>query len=456
MRGAAAAGRPHKPVCMGSTPIPATKRFRTETIMSVKTNCIYNENCVQTMARMPADSVQCVITSPPYWGLRDYHIPASVWGGEPHCKHAWGTEQIYHRGGPHGNRVMLQGGRSVVEAQAEVKTIHAGRFCQECGAWQGCLGLEPTPEQYVDHVVKIFRQVRRVLNDHGTLWLNLGDSYASGMRTKYADDRHKYKTARAIDMRPPTPDGLKSKDLIGIPWRVAFALQADGWYLRSDIIWSKPNPMPESVRDRPTKAHEYLFLMSKSERYYYDADAIAEPVKEPLRRRADRIGGMSWESRQQHSECGIYARNMRAPSGWDTSTGEGGHGKFHKNGRENNSVKKYDGTGYGSDGSKVRNHKGNAMNKPDGKRNRRSVWEISTQPFPEAHFATFPEKLVEPCLLAGSREGDVVYDPFMGSGTVALVALRGRRIFVGSEISAEYCAIAQKRIEPLQQQLNMF
>jgi DNA modification methylase len=261
-------------------------------------------------------------------------------------------------------------------------------------------------------MVAVFREVRRVLRDDGTLWLNLGDSYASGevgrkdgrtrslpgMTTKFLDQKPR------SECRTHQETGLKPKNLVGIPWRVAFALQADGWYLRSDIIWAKPNPMPESVTDRPTKAHEYLFLMSKRERYYYDAEAISE--------RCDYLGG---------GMMNVGARNKLPPG---TVGGQSGISY----GRERDT----------SSG-----------------RNRRTVWNIATQPFAEAHFATFPQKLVEPCVLAGCPSGGVVFDPFMGSGTTGVVAARLGREFVGIELNAEYMAMAQRRIEAAEAQLML-
>lgn len=249
---------------------------------------------------MPEQSFQCCVTSPPYWGLRDYGI-------------------------------------------------------------EGQIGAEPEIESYLARLVEVFREVRRTLSDDGTLWLNIGDSYTSGGRAWRAPD--KKNGARAMTYRPATPSGLKPKDLIGVPWRLAFALQADGWYLRSDIVWHKPNCQPESVKDRPTQAHEYLFLLTKSERYHYDGDAIRE------------------------------------------STADGRQ-----------------------------------------KRNRRSVWSINTEPFSGAHFAVFPPALVEPCILAGSRRGDLVLDPFLGAGTVAAVCQQLQRRFVGIEIKPEYAKIAQDRL----------
>lgn len=257
-------------------------------------------DAVEGLASLPSGMARCCVTSPPYWGLRDYDAP-------------------------------------------------------------GQIGAEMDVSDYTDALVRVFNEVGRVLRDDGTLWLNLGDSYTSGGRTWRAPDRKN--GARAMSYRPPTPAGLKPKDLIGIPWRIAFALQAAGWHLRADIIWYKPNCQPESVRDRPTQAHEYLFLLSKSERYYYDATASREPTED---------------------------------------------------GR--------------------------------GTRNRRSVWAISTAPNPIPHFATFPPELVERCVRSGSAPGDLVLDPFMGSGTVGLVAHALRRSFLGIEIKREYVQLAARRM----------
>ena len=273
--------------------------------------------------------VQTVVTSPPYWGLRDYGV-------------------------------------------------------------SGQIGLEPTPEDYVATMVAVFREVRRVLRDDGTVWLNLGDSYANDTKWGGQSGEKNYTSAGGgyHGQRDRRDTGLKPKDLCGIPWRVAFALQADGWYLRSDIIWAKPNPMPEIVTDRPTRSHEYIFLLSKSERYFYDADAIRENGVEPERERLDRIGGVNGHL-VRHSEGGIIGASAN--------------------------------------------------------RNKRSVWTVNSEPTPEAHFATFPQKLIEPCILAGSRAGDLVLDPFLGSGTVGKVAERFGRRWVGLELSGAYIQIAGRR-----------
>jgi DNA modification methylase len=269
---------------------------------------------------------------------------------------------------------------------------------------EGQIGLEPTPEAYIAAMVEVFRCVRDVLADDGTLWLNIADSYAGGggfspnspsNQAGSKQTTHKGSIRGAIK-----PQGeVKAKDLIGIPWMLAFALRADGWYLRQDIIWHKPNPMPESVRDRCTKAHEYIFLLSKSERYYFDADAIKEPSIDP----------------ESH-------KGMRARS---------------KDKREGNILF----------ATKVGN---NAEGKVYATRNKRSVWTVTTKPYKGAHFATFPPDLIEPCILAGARKGDIVIDPFMGSGTTAQVAVQHGRQYLGCELNKEYEELQKNRLKGLQ------
>jgi len=262
----------------------------------LKVSTVFHGDAEVLLKKLPADFCRCCITSPPYWGLRDYNT-------------------------------------------------------------DGQIGAEDDPHDYIQRLVSIFEEVRRVLTADGTLWLNIGDSYTSGNRGYRAPD--KKNPVRAMSYRAKTPIGLKPKDLVGIPWRLAFALQQTGWYLRSDIIWEKPNCMPESVKDRPTRAHEYIFLFSKSPKYYY------------------------------------ASANVRESNG----------------------------------------------------RNRRTVWSIPTEPFLGAHFATFPPKLVEPCVLAGSRPDDWVLDPFFGSGTVGVVCEQQRRKYVGIELNTKYVQLAVERIQ---------
>ena len=355
---------------------------------------LYGGDCRAVMAEMPAESVHCVVTSPPYWGLRDYGT--ATWdGGDAACDHL-------EKGGGTGKSTLgaASGGHAISEAgqvrSTERSFVAAKVACRKCGARRidSQLGLEPTPEAYVANMVAVFREVRRVLRADGTLWLNLGDSYANGGQERPgSSDAGAFTPHDQIRRRPgiakPRAQGLKPKDLVGIPWRTAFALQADGWYLRSDIIWAKPNPMPESVTDRPTKAHEYLFLLSKSPRYYFDADAVREDAIH-----AGRVVKASDATTAKNAQKGQYGATALGFTQHDTVVGSG--------------------------------------------RNLRSVWTIATEPYPGAHFATFPRKLVEPCVKAGCPEGGTVLDPFAGSGTTLLVAQALGRKGVGIDLSPDY------------------
>ena len=281
---------------------------------------------------------------------------------------------------------------------------------------EGQIGLEQTPEQYISAMVEVFRCVRDVLADDGTLWVNIGDSYAAQRGGTYMPaqtvaggvggkgDNKAFRgmgdEKRGAAHRNATAIGLKHKDLIGIPWMLAFALRADGWYLRQDIIWNKPNPMPESVRDRCTKSHEYIFLLSKSEKYFFDSDAIRENSVDP-------------EGSAKRYKAPFFV------------------GDKHESG------------GYSANGAK---HTG-GMKEFDGKRNKRSVWTVNTKPYKGAHFATYPIALIEPCILAGSRPDDIVLDPFMGSGTTASVAVRHGRKYLGCELNADYGPLQEERIK---------
>ena len=277
-------------------------------LRGITESAVLEGNALAVLRSLPSDSVRCAITSPPYWGLRDYGI-------------------------------------------------------------QGQIGLEPSLSQFLDQLTLVFSELRRVLANDGTLWLNIGDGYTSGNRGYRASD--KKNPARAMATRPPTPDGLKPKDLIGVPWRLAFALQEDGWFLRSDVVWNKPNAMPESVKDRPVRSHEYLFMLTKSEHYFYDHEAVKE------------------------------------------ETGDEGL-----------------------------------------RRSRRSVWSVNTKPFLGAHFATFPAELIRPCVLASSKPGDFVLDPFFGSGTVGLVSQEEGRRYLGIELNPEYVRLASERLQAAQPNLT--
>lgn len=378
---------------------------------------ILTGDCREVLKTLPDCSVHCCVTSPPYWGLRDYGT-AKWEGGDAACDHL---------GKPMATRANVNrntGGKDVKNAEAREPM---GRTCSKCGARRVDLqiGLERTPEEYVAAMVGVFREVRRVLREDGTVWINLGDSYnAAGRNGHGTRDGCKQGTNRASasgdDENRPTAPGLKPKDLVGIPWRVAFALQADGWYLRQDIIWHKPNPMPESVTDRCTKAHEYIFLLSKSERYWYDADAIKESAADPAREK--RCEGENAYRGQAAIRPRGATRRHRKPAGWDT--GAGAHGAFHREGRA----------------QKVEYTETEATN-----RNKRDVWTVPTSPYKDAHFATFPPNLIRPCILAGCPQGGTVLDPFGGSGTTAEVAEEEGRNSTIIELNPAYVALAEKR-----------
>lgn len=334
-------------------------------------NKVYFGDCRESLRQMAADGVkvQMCVTSPPYFGLRDY-------------------------------------------------------------GHEGQLGLEETPDQYIAAMVQVFAAVRDVLTDDGVLWLNIGDSYA-GCGTIGRRDAGKDIGGRGgnklgsgnpgVQGARQRVDGLKSKDMIGIPWMLAFALRADDWYLRCDIIWNKPNPMPESVTDRPTKSHEYIFLLSKSAKYYYDHDAIKEPMSISSVARLDQ--DIEQQSGSTRANGGAKTNGpMKAVRG----DKQRGHGRRH-------------------DGF---NDRWDAMEKADqcsGMRNKRSVWTVATKPYSGAHFATYPPELIEPCILAGSRVGDIVLDPFFGSGTTGEVAQNLGRRYIGCELNPAYESLQLER-----------
>jgi DNA modification methylase len=451
---------------------------------------LYQGDCLAVQPTLPAGSVQCVVTSPPYWGLRVYGTAPQTWGGRPDCEHQW--TRAYGGMGP-GNKTIRE--HSLQDRQSLKRSETYSNTCTKCGAWRGELGNEPTPALYVEHIVQVFREVRRVLRDDGTLWLNLGDSYAGSGKgqTKHgtlAGYKQATNAGSLTGAMAYVGNGLKPKDLVGIPWRVAFALQADGWYLRQDIIWAKPNPMPESVTDRCTKAHEYVFLLTKKRRYFYDAEAVKERVAASTVKRVALA-----ESRKGEAEADKQSTGGRA---------------YKRCASAAVSVDRYE---HGSD---------HLVCAPNGDgRNRRSVWTIPTEAFPGSHFAVFPTALVEPCILAGTsakgccpkcgkpwervvgktgerdasakgsrfdagktaaRDGGdrtqagerfvsrtlgwrpacgcesairnpqsaipcVVLDPFAGSGTVGAVALPLGRHFIGIELNPEYVQMAADRIK---------
>lgn len=338
-------------------------------------NRSYNADVLTGLNQLESGSVNCCVTSPPYYGLRDYGV-------------------------------------------------------------KGQIGLEATPEKYISRMVEAFHEVWHVLRDDGTLWLNMGDSYAgSGMGAdNYPDKAGKKQITNrgslsAVGRAGLRFDGIKPKDMMGIPWMLAFALRADGWYLRQDIIWAKPNPMPESVRDRCTKAHEYIFLLSKSPHYYFDAESISEKVAQST------VLRMAQDIEHQKG-------SLRIP------------GKT--NGTMKAVMPRYGGKKYTEDPDTFfRTKSGNAYEFHEH-RNKRDVWTVSTRPFKEAHFATFPPELIKPCILAGCPEGGTVLDPFMGSGTTLVTANQLNRNCIGFDINPDYCEMANKRRETAMAQQSLF
>jgi DNA modification methylase len=317
-------------------------------------------------------------------------------------------------------------------------------ICPQCGAKRIDIqvGLEKTPEEYVDRLVNLFRKVKRVLRDDGTVWLNLGDCYAGGGNnagnTKEISPKQGSNRGNRYEKKP-IPAGTKQKDLVGIPWRVAFALQADGWYLRSDIIWAKNNPMPESVTDRPTRSHEYVFLLTKNKKYYYDAEAIKEPLAASSIQRLSQptfdsqTGGEKDYGPTSNRSARKTLVNLKKHYCGPNSRANVDH--VPKKNLKQDMIAKGTYVGF------------NARYVPVTKRNKRDVWTIAVKPYMGAHFATFPEKLVEPCVLAGSKPGDVVMDPFAGSGTTLAVALRLGRNYLGIEGNPKYMKLIRERIK---------
>jgi len=345
-------------------------------------------NCQDTLKEFAPNSARTCVTSPPYYGLRDYGTATWI-GGDPNCNHRRDSKvKAENCNTGHKNHDEMYG-----VGDAIYKTV-----CPKCGAIRqdSQIGLEETPEEYIESLVSVFRGVRDVLTDDGTLWVNLGDSYYNyrpGKGQSYPKQtvsKTKQDLPDECNKRGNKLDGLKEKDLIGIPWMFAFAMRADGWYLRQDIIWHKPNPMPESVRDRCTKSHEYIFLFSKNKKYYYNNEAIKEPAKD-------------WGTRDRTK------------------------GKYH------------------NEGTGLQPHSGLTKSYPT--KNKRSVWSVTVKPYKEAHFATYPPDLIEPCILAGSEEGDTVLDPFMGAGTTAAVAKSLNRHYIGCELNEGYGNLIKKRIQ---------
>jgi len=359
---------------------------------------------------LPEECVQCVVTSPPYWGLRKYSGEQDLVWGDNHCEHQWITEtRSGMTGGTNCKAIGGWAGGSVGQ-NTTFRQIQTNT-CSLCGAWKGAYGLEPTPEMYIQHTIEILREIKRVLRKDGVVFWNIGDSYSGS----WGNRSHRPETKRLNkfevmhpDITPPTAfkhSTIKPKDLCLIPFRVAIAAQEDGWWVRSIIIWSKPNPMPESVTDRPTESHEYILMLTKSARYYWDADAVREP-----------------------QDITSLLRLQRKHSGYDPGYPGGPQNHI------SNYFKKQEGKSL------------EEITESVGGRNIRTVWEFPTQPFPQAHFAVFPEKLPELCIKAASKPNDLVLDPFSGVGTTLWVAKKLNRWAVGYEISEEYCNFTVDRL----------
>jgi DNA modification methylase len=411
---------------------------------------------------LKSKSVHCVVTSPPYWGLRDYGT-AKWTDGDPDCDH------VCNRG--------RQGAAGDRAARRHTARVIFKEQCSKCGAIRldQQLGLEPTPQEYIRKMVKVFRAVRRVLRDDGTLWLNMGDCYATGAggagSTPGGGKQGKNWTGPATQPNRMRIRGLKSKDLVGMPWRLALALQRSGWYLRSDIIWHKTQPMPESMKDRPTKSHEYLFLLSKSETYYYDYEAIMEPCSPDTHARYGRANKAGYQAPGQvehHGVCGERPNTNRVPAGWHQGTRPATPESAGYLSRKEESPRVHGNKpGRGDGGAACNKPRAGvnpkaAANEPGSKqnssfsgavadvvelRNKRSVWTLPTEKFSGNHFATYPRALVDPCILAGCPEGGTVLDCFVGSGTSGVVARMRNREFIGIDVNGKTCEMARKRID---------
>ncbi len=371
---------------------------------------LYNGHCLDVLKKLPSNSIHCVCTSPPYFGLRHYHTSPQTWGGSANCEHDWESQRYYREGGATGipKELFTSSGSNNARRIKETRWREA-TSCRKCGAWWGELGAEPTLQGYVNHLVEVFTEVRRVLRSDGTCWVNLGDCFAAKgqpgrsnlaeLGKQYAGGGHK--RDQLDKPQKQLPAGFKPKDLLMVPHRVAIALQESGWWVRSDIVWHKPNCLPESVTDRPTRAHEYIFMLTKGRRYYYNAEAIREAVELPQT-------GLSANFKRHNSK-----RSKNLP-GQSRATHPPDRAETFSN--------------------------------PRG-RNKRSVWNIPTVPFAGAHCAAFPPKLIVPCILASCSPDGIVLDIFAGSGTTLQVAQEFGRKAIGIELNPDYCKIAAQRCQ---------
>lgn len=355
-------------------------------------NQVHFENCLTGLPKLPAKCISMCVTSPPYYQLRNYEVSDTYW---PPCKYA------------------LLG------------------FEKDIPEWTGQLGLEPNPEMYIAHMVLVFNEVYRVMDDKGTLWVNIGDSHVASNMRPHGGERKNRDQGGMMNMRRESVKGLTKKDLIGIPWRLAFALQQSGWVLRQDIIWNKPNPMPESVRDRCTKSHEYILFFSKTQKYYFNSEAIKTPIKDStvqrMRQQIDKQNGSCRVPGKTNGDMKAVGPGRTVRKGVDTRGGnQGSEVGIPAMGIHSGN--------FDSDGSLI----------GDGMANKKSVWTITTQKFKEAHFATFPDKLPETCIKAGCPVDGVVLDPFSGSGKTAIVARMLNRNYVAYDMKPEYIQLSAK------------
>jgi len=381
---------------------------------------IIQGNALDELRKLPAGHAYTCVTSPPYWALRDYGIEPSIWEtsiSDPNCEHEWEMFEVKsgQRGGT--NNPLF----GAFNGDTHISSVNYG-FCP-CGAWLGTLGLEPTLELFIEHICQIFDEVWRVLKDDGTLWLNLGDCYngSGGAGGDYSkggirEGQPKYPGRLNPDLAP--------KNLLGVPWRIALALQERGWILRSDIIWHKPNPMPAGVTDRPIMAHEYIFLFAKQQKYYYDADSIRVKAKHPV------IGKQPPKKTESKEEVTLDGMSM-------TRAGEITMGAGSRPRGLNDYISTH-----------------GRHSHPKG-RHPHSVWKVATKPYKGAHFATFPPDLITPCVKAGCPEGGIVLDPFSGTATTGQVALENGRNYCGIEIGDDYIKMAEDRLSQVDKKLGL-
>jgi len=402
-------------------------------------NTVQCGDCREIMATYPEDSVDLVVTSPPYWGLRDYGGSPQVYGGNPTCEHQWVDKKAKlnneNRQGLSSNTLNV--GEKAQNLHGYGESLQS--YCFKCGAWRGSLGLEPHPQMFIDHLVEISREIKRVIKPRGSFWLNLGDTYCgswgsygnrkeltgkeSTQREKKSEyiDRRAYKNTK---QKPPSANNFKDsnwlqpKQLLGIPWRVATALQHDGWILRNCVIWYKPNHMPESVRDRLTKSYEFFFFFVKQRKYYFDLDAIREPVQTENR---DYL---------QQDYNGKYKETI------DHETLGSPRARYNRNKTPGMNIAEYR-----TSRRELGLPEGNINGKNPG-----DVWEVNTHPFPGSHFAVFPPDLIEPIIKSSSPPNGTILDPFAGSGTALRVARKLGRKFIGIELNPEYAAMCERRV----------